>query len=104
MGEIKLRGGIFWIRYSRNGRRFEESSRSTRKGDAVALLKQREGDQARGIPVTPAISRLTFEDGTVTLDAGTTKNGAARVFPFSALDELRTLLEKQRRTADGLKR
>lgn len=62
MGELKQRGRIWWIRYSRNGKRFEESARSTKKGAAIALLKLREGDQARGVPVTPQMGRLTFED------------------------------------------
>ena len=62
MGEIKLRGRIWWIRYSRNGRRFEESAGSTKKGAAIALLRLREGDQARGVPVTPQMGRLTFDD------------------------------------------
>src|SRR4051794_19455130 len=62
MGEIKQRGRIWWVRYYCNGRRFEESSGSTKQGAAERLLKQREGDIANGVPVTPAVGRLTFED------------------------------------------
>lgn len=62
MGELRKRGAIWWIRYYRNGRRYEESARSTKQEDATLLLKQREGDIAHGLPITPAIGRLTFED------------------------------------------
>src|SRR5258708_18801307 len=62
MGEIRKRGAIWWIRYYRNGRRYEESARTTKQDDAARLLKQREGDVAHGMPITPAIGRLTFED------------------------------------------
>ena len=48
--------------------------------------------------------QVDFAAGTATLDAGTTKNGEARVFPFAALDELRTLLEGQRAESERLKR
>ena len=33
-----------------------------KKGEAVTLLKLREGDGAHGIPVTPKIGRLRFEE------------------------------------------
>ena len=50
------------IRYYRNGRRHEESSGSTKKSDAARLLKIREGDLARGLPVTPRVGRLRFDE------------------------------------------
>ena len=62
MGEIKQRGRIYWIRYYRDGRRYEESSRSAVKDDAKRLLQIREGDIARGLPITPKIGRLRFDD------------------------------------------
>ena len=61
MGELRQRGRIWWIRYSRNGKRHEESSRSAKKGVAIALLKSREGDGAGG-RVTPKVSRFRFEE------------------------------------------
>lgn len=75
MGELKQRGNIWWIRYCRNGRRYEESTRSKKKGDAVNLLKLREGDSAKGLPVTPAIGRLTFDDAIADVQADYTTNG-----------------------------
>jgi integrase len=62
MGQLKKRGRIWWIRYYRDGRRYEESSRSTKEGDARRLLRLREGDIERGLPVTPKIGRLRFEE------------------------------------------
>ena len=62
MGELRQRGRIWWIRYYRNGKRDEESSRSDKKGVASDLLKIREGDSARGLPVTPKIGRLRSEE------------------------------------------
>ena len=62
MGEIRLRGPIYWIRYYRDGRRFEESAKTYKYEKARDLLKDREGDVAKGIPITPAIGRLCFED------------------------------------------
>ena len=62
MGEIRRRGQIWWVRYYRDGRRHEESSRSRKKGDAERLLKLREGDVARGVPVTPKIGQLRFDE------------------------------------------
>jgi integrase len=64
---IRQRGRIWWVRYCRNGERFEESSHSPRKGDAIDLLKLREGDSLHGIPVTPQITRLTFDDAAADL-------------------------------------
>jgi len=51
--EIRRRGRIWWIRYCRGGVRFEESSHSPHKGVAIDLLKLREGDGVKGVPVTP---------------------------------------------------
>ena len=62
MGTLRKRGDTWWIRYCRNGRRYEESAHSARKGDAIDLLRRREGDIARGVPVTPKLGRLRFEE------------------------------------------
>ena len=67
MGQIRKRGEIYWIRYYRAGKRHEESTRSTRRGDAERLLKLREGDVAKGIPISPAIVRFTFDDAATDL-------------------------------------
>jgi integrase len=61
MGEIRKRGGVYWIRYYRDGRRHEESARSDKYAEAENLLKQREGDVAKGLPLSAKIGRLRFE-------------------------------------------
>ena len=40
-GSVVQRGRIWWLRYSLNGKRYEESSGSLFKHDAEALLKKR---------------------------------------------------------------
>lgn len=62
MGQLKRRHRTWWIRYYRDGKRYEESSGSTREGDARKLLRLREGDVERGVPVTPKVARLRFEE------------------------------------------
>lgn len=62
MGQLRKRGNLWWIRYYRNGQRHEESSHSAKKQAAIDLLKIREGDVAKGVPVSAKISRLRFDD------------------------------------------
>ena len=62
MGRIYKRGRIWWIRYYRNGKCYPESSRSTQHSVAKNLLKSREGDGAKGVPVTPLMARFTFDE------------------------------------------
>ena len=62
MGTIYSRGDTVWIQYYRDGRRYRESVHSTHKADAKRLLRLREGDTEKGIPVTPKIGRLTFTE------------------------------------------
>src|SRR5436309_6539679 len=62
MGALKKRGSIWWVRYSRNGKRYEESSGSTKREHASTLLRLREGDAARGAPVNPRVGRIIFEE------------------------------------------
>ena len=62
MGELRQRGRIWWMRYYRNGQRFEESARTTKYEEARDLLRVKEGDIAKGVPVSPKAGRLRFED------------------------------------------
>ena len=62
MGTIYKRGDTLWIQYFRNGKRYRESTGSERETDAKRLLRLREGDIERGIPVTPRVGRLTFDE------------------------------------------
>jgi len=62
MGCIYKQGRRYWIKYYQGGRPVYESSRSTRRGDAVRLLRMREGHLAEGRPFTPEALHLRFED------------------------------------------
>ena len=62
MGELKRRGQIWWIRYYKNGRRYEESSGSTKEAAAKGLLRLREGDIERGVAMTPKVGRIRFNE------------------------------------------
>ena len=75
MGEVRKRGEIYWIRYYRAGKRHEESTRSTKRGEAERLWKLREGDVAKGVPISPAIGRLTFDEAAQDLENEYLANG-----------------------------
>jgi hypothetical protein len=90
VGQIRLRGQKYWIRYYRDGRRFEESSGSAKYDDARRLLRLREGDVERGLPVSPKMGRLRFEEAAKDLMNDYTTNGR------------RTLKDTQRRVEHHL--
>src|SRR5688572_17496520 len=75
MGRIYKRGRIWWIRYYRNGKCYPESSRSTQHAVAKNLLKVREGDGAKGLPVTPLMARFTFDEAARDLEREYAVNG-----------------------------
>ena len=58
----KRTSDILWIKYSRGGKSYAESSDSDLKGVAKALLQLREGDIQRGEPVTPRMGKITFDE------------------------------------------
>ncbi len=62
MGSLRKRGGVWWIRYYRNGRRSEESAHTNNKKAAQDLLKIREGDIAKGVPISAKIGQFRFEE------------------------------------------
>jgi integrase len=45
-------GLVWWVQFSRGGKKIRESSGSTIREDAVRLLRKREGQIAEGLPVT----------------------------------------------------
>jgi integrase len=75
MGQIRKRGEIYWIRYYRAGKRHEESTRSSKRVEAERLLRLREGDIATGVPVSPAIGRLLFDEAADDLENEYLANG-----------------------------
>lgn len=88
MGQIRRRGTGFQIRWYRNGRRYEEASPSPRKQDAVALLRLREGDIAKGLPVTSEAGRFRFDAAAADLVT------EYRVNNRRSLDELQRRIDK----------
>ena len=52
----------WWIRYHRDGKPHYESSGSKRKKDAIEMLRKREGKIADGLPITPKIGKVTFDE------------------------------------------
>ena len=75
MGQLRKRGGVWWVRYYRGGRRYEESARTDKKEKARDLLRTKEGDIAKGVPVSSATSRYRFEDAVKDITADYTLNG-----------------------------
>jgi integrase len=53
---------VWWIKYYRDGVPMRESTESDKESVAKNLLKQREGDISRGVPITPQTNRATFDD------------------------------------------
>src|ERR1043166_3116961 len=56
------RGNVWWVKYYRNGRPLRESSGSEKESEAKRLLRLREGDIARGVPVTPKMGRVKVDE------------------------------------------
>src|SRR5437870_3742819 len=72
---IKMREQqIWWIKYQVGGRPQCVSSNSEKKDDAKRLLKAREGDVVRGVPITASVGRITFEDAAADLLTDYTTN------------------------------
>jgi integrase len=61
-GRIYQRGNVWWIQYGHRGRDIRESSKSTAKGKATALLRKRLGEIGSGNYIGKAAERVTFED------------------------------------------
>jgi integrase len=74
MGELRQRGHIWWIRYYRDGRRFEESAKTDSKEKARKLLQTREGDAANGVPFSPAMGRMKFDEAMADIETEYTVN------------------------------
>ncbi|MBI4528135.1 MAG: tyrosine-type recombinase/integrase [Deltaproteobacteria bacterium] len=60
MGTVYQRGGVFWIKYYRNGKPYRESSGSGKK-QAADLLKQRLGEISTGRFIGPEADKVTIK-------------------------------------------
>ncbi len=56
-----------WIKYYQGGRAVRESTGTTKETVARRMLRVREGDVERGIPITPKSGRVTFEEAAADL-------------------------------------
>jgi integrase len=88
MGQIRKRGGVWWVRYYRGGTLHEESAHSRTKQAAIDLLKIREGAVASGVPVTAKINRFRFDEAAADLIT------EYRVNSRRSLDELERRIRK----------
>lgn len=62
MGSLYRRGRVWWLKYRQNGRAVRESSGTTKETVARRMLRLREGDVERGIPVLPKLGRVSFTE------------------------------------------
>ena len=62
MGSVYKRGQTYWIKYSRHGKPYYESSRSHKEFDAKRLLKEREGEIAQGKMPGVNFEKVFFDD------------------------------------------
>jgi integrase family protein with SAM-like domain len=71
----------WWFKYHVGGRPHCVSSNSEKKADATRLLKAREGDVVKGVPITASVGRVTFEDAAADLlnDYTTNRRRSLRV-------------------------
>ena len=76
VGEIILRGSIWWVRYYdlRGLRRFE-SSTSTDREEAEKLLRKRLTTKDAGLHPEAAIGKLTIKDALADVENDYTTNG-----------------------------
>lgn len=61
MGCIYKRGNIYWIKYYRNGKPYQESTKSPKESDAKKLLKKREGEIIEGKMPGIVFDRVKFD-------------------------------------------
>lgn len=52
----------WWIKYYQGGRPVRESTGTEKETVALRILRSRLGDVEKGIPITPKMGRITFED------------------------------------------
>lgn len=97
MGQIRFRGKFWYIRYYRAGKRYEENTKTAKKTEAEKLLRLREGDIAKGLPITPQASRTTFDAAAIDIENEYKANGR------KSLDALQRRLKTLRAYFGGRK-
>lgn len=69
MGSVYRRKGTdkLWIKYTQHGRTIRESTETDNMTEARRMLRNREGLVAKGLPVTPDVGRVTFDEAVADL-------------------------------------
>ncbi len=69
MGSVYRRKGTdkLWIKYTQHGRTIRESTETDNMVEARRMLRNREGLVAKGLPVTPDVGRVTFDEAVADL-------------------------------------
>src|SRR4051794_2930406 len=69
MGSVysRNRSPYLWIKYHQNGRPVRESTGTKNETVARRMLRTREGDVERGIPIDPTVGRITFDEAAADL-------------------------------------
>lgn len=64
MGSVysRKRSPYLWIKYHQYGRAVRESTGTTNETVARRMLRAREGEVERGIPIDPKVGRITFQE------------------------------------------
>src|SRR5437899_1860628 len=74
-GSLYQRGGVWWVKYYRNGQPIRESSGSPLEREARALLNRRMGALASGQPIAPRADKVTVDELLADLITEYTVNG-----------------------------
>lgn len=99
-GRVYRRGETWWIDYSFRGERHRESSKSTRKKDAQALLRQRMKEMAEGGPMVDE-EDVTFSDLQDAVETDYKVNGKKSLPRVKrAFDHLESFFGKRARAVD----
>ncbi len=69
MGSVYSRKAtkFLWIKYLQHGRVIRESTQTDNIVKARRILRDREGDVEKGVPISPDVGRITFDDAAVDL-------------------------------------
>ena len=69
MGSVYSRRAtkFLWIKYLQHGRVIRESTQTDNIVKARRILRDREGDVEKGVPISPDVGRITFDDAAVDL-------------------------------------
>jgi integrase len=96
---IEIRAqSVWWIKYQFNGRPQCVSSGSDKKEVAKRLLKLREGDVEKGLPITAEVNRITFDQAAADLinDYTTNRRRSLRVLTLRLTKHLTPCFTRRR--------